>query len=293
MKQIKLLACALSLCAASAGVSAANLWIIGDATPYGWSTDDATALVSTVDNPSIYTGTVYLKANADFKFMTVPDFGNEEYGAAPGATLTDGVIALEKGSDDNGYAKIQVPESANYLLTVDTESMTASIVKSVYQDTEINLASMFMVGDATPNGWSVDNGTPLRQNPDTPYIYAAEKQEMKANTFKIATVIKGAGSWDPKYWYFRDADNAGKIALNQAGDLQWSIEEAGDYNISVNTLDSTIKIEKWTSSSVIEIDAESNTDTEYYNLQGIKIETPANGILIKRRGNKTTKVIVK
>lgn len=36
--------------------------------------------------------------------------------------------------------------------------------------------------------------------------------------------------------------------------------------------------------------AEENAPVEYYNLQGIRVENPANGIFIRRQGNKTTKV---
>ena len=48
---MKKLLLALSLLAMAASASAANLYIIGDATPYGWSTDEATALLSTAETP--------------------------------------------------------------------------------------------------------------------------------------------------------------------------------------------------------------------------------------------------
>ncbi len=39
------------------------------------------------------------------------------------------------------------------------------------------------------------------------------------------------------------------------------------------------------------IEAE-NAPVEYYNLQGVKVENPSNGIFIKKQGNKTTKVVL-
>lgn len=38
---------------------------------------------------------------------------------------------------------------------------------------------------------------------------------------------------------------------------------------------------------------DSNAPVEYYNLQGIRVENPANGIYIKRQGSKATKVLIK
>ena len=45
------------------------LFLAGDALSYGWSLDDATALVATAENDKVYTGTVYLEADKDFKFL--------------------------------------------------------------------------------------------------------------------------------------------------------------------------------------------------------------------------------
>ena len=55
-----------------------------------------------------------------------------------------------------------------------------------------------------------------------------------------------------------------------------------------NTLTRSITISKTT--GIDGIVAEENAPVEYYNLQGIRVENPANGIFIRRQGNKTTKV---
>lgn len=274
--------------------NAGNLWIVGDATPYTWSLDDATALLSTPGNPDVYTGTIYLKADANFKFLTGPDWGGLEYGAADGAVITDGSIALASGSADSGYGQIKVAESANYYISVDTKALTAVIRKSAYQDTEIKLCSLFLVGGATQGGWSVDNGTPLYQNEAKPYEYSASGLELKEGTFKIATVIKGGGSFDRKYYYFRDAADAGKIALNQDGDLQWDIKEAGKYDVNVNTLDNTILIKKTLTTGIESISVADGMDdlpARYYTVSGVMVGNPVPGnIYIEVRGTKARKV---
>lgn len=39
--------------------------------------------------------------------------------------------------------------------------------------------------------------------------------------------------------------------------------------------------------------ADENAPVEYFNLQGVRVENPANGLFIKRQGNTVTKVVVK
>ncbi|MDE5727997.1 MAG: hypothetical protein K2H94_07750, partial [Duncaniella sp.] len=45
-------------------------------------------------------------------------------------------------------------------------------------------------------------------------------------------------------------------------------------------------------SSVSEIAVDENAPVEYYNLQGMRVENPANGLFIKRQGSKVTKVVL-
>ena len=48
-----------------------------------------------------------------------------------------------------------------------------------------------------------------------------------------------------------------------------------------------------TGTGVEEIEVDNNATVEYYNLQGVKVNNPANGIFIKVQGNKASKVYVK
>ncbi len=46
------------------------------------------------------------------------------------------------------------------------------------------------------------------------------------------------------------------------------------------------------SSAIDAINADTNAPVEYYNLQGVKVTNPENGIFIKKQGGKTTKVVL-
>lgn len=45
-------------------------------------------------------------------------------------------------------------------------------------------------------------------------------------------------------------------------------------------------------SGIEDVGADVNAPVEYYNLQGVKVENPSNGIFIKKQGNKATKVVL-
>lgn len=49
----------------------------------------------------------------------------------------------------------------------------------------------------------------------------------------------------------------------------------------------------YTVSGVESVEADENAPVEYYNLQGMRAENPANGLYIRRQGNHATKVLVK
>lgn len=281
---------ALAALMTAASSYAGNLWIIGEATPYGWSLDDMSALQSTEENPDMYTGTIYLKADKEFKFLTTDDWGGLEYGSAEGATWQNNEIALAEGKNDTGYSKLQVSEDANYYITVDTNAMIAKVVKSEYQATEIDFCTLYLVGDATPGDWSMDKGTALYQMVITPYIYE-RSVDLVAGTFKMLVAEKGG--WDAKYWYFRDATDPGKIVRNQEGDLKWSITDAGTYIVKVNTLENTISITLNTSSAINVVEELENANVEYFNLSGYKVAEPSNGIFIRKAGSKIQKVIIR
>lgn len=295
MKNFAKIAMAAMVAASAMSANAERLWIVGDGVQSEWNLDGATALLSRAAEPEVYTGTVYLYGGKDFKFLTTTDWGGLEYGSAEGATSENGVTRLASGTVDTGYGKLTVAENANYRLTVNLAEMTMTAVKSDYQATEITNCSLFMIGDATEGGWSVDAGTPLYQDEEKPYLYNSGKVALKAGSFKIATTIKGGGTFNQKYFYFRDADNAGKIALDQDGDLQWQIDEADDYIVEVNTVDNTIGISKASVTGVIDtVDTEVAYGTEeYYTLQGIKVSEPAPGIYIRVRDAKIEKIVIK
>ena len=274
-----------------------RLFIIGDATPYGWDLDMAQALMSSSENPAVYTGTLYLKGgeNNTFKFMQAHEWGSTEYGI-PAEAAVSGEIQLASGTLDDGYSKMYVAEAGNYYISVDTQNLKGEISRSEYQENEIQYCTLFLVGDATEGGWSVEEGTPLYQSAALPCEYSATVALKSSGSFKIATALRGAGSWDAKYYYFKDVDEEGKISTDSTDDRQWKVSEDGNYIVTVNTISGTISITKdngiptGIEAAVAEA---ADVTTSYYTLQGCKVTNPTKGVFIKVTGNNVEKVILR
>ncbi len=287
MKIFTKIAIAAACVVTAANVSAQGrtdlLWVLGDATPSGWSTDDATALLAPADDSKIYSGTMYLEADKDFKFLTTYDFGNMEYRAATADATpdADGKVALVLTGDGDDF-KIHVTESANYLITVDTESLEATIVKSAYQETQVRYASIFIVGSALSTGYAVDKGLAMLQNPAAPYEFSVSNASMQEGSFKIATALKGSGTWDARYWYFADPADPTKMMPNADGDNQWSISTAGNYDVKANLATNVISITEAGQSGISEITAGAVEDlpVAYYTIEGRRVDAPVAGSLV-------------
>ncbi len=56
---------------------------------------------------------------------------------------------------------------------------------------------------------------------------------------------------------------------------------------------SQVSLLKQITDAVDSVDVEENAPVEYYNLNGVRIETPANGLYIRRQGNKVSKVYLR
>ena len=88
------------------------------------------------------------------------------------------------------------------------------------------------------------------------------------------------------------------MAFDYANNLHCYNESAGycvhavpcDANVVVTP--AKLTLDGNTPSAIEEVGADVNAPVEYYNLQGIKVANPSNGIFIKKQGNKATKVVL-
>ena len=100
----------------------------------------------------------------------------------------------------------------------------------------IKTSTLFMVGDATPNGWSLDAATPLTASDDDPLVFAWEGP-LNAGEMKLCLAT---GSWDNPF--IRPVNAGQEINKNgltdetfkmHAGDPddKWKVTEPGIYSL--------------------------------------------------------------
>ena len=270
--------------------AADRLLIVGDAVWGGWSIDNSVEMPSTTEQPDVWKATVYLKANSDFKFLTTKDYGNLEYRAGDNTViLASGVQGKLVSSAENGNDnKFQVSEAANYDIVCDLEQKTITVTKSAYQNYELNFPALYLVGSATPGGWSLPQAAMLTQDTSNPVVYSGTVS-LTAGEFKFCVNTQtGFG----QTFFQVDPNDPGKMVFG-GDDNKWQVTEAGDYDISANVKDMTISVKKHDATGISRIATETGGAPEFFSLSGVKVSSPVSGVYVKRVNGKCTKVVVK
>jgi len=138
-----------------------TLYIFGDATPSGWDANKAIALTPDADDPTVFAFRGAL-GNGSYKFII---------------TLGQLLPSYNRGADDNHIVfrtsdsepdnKFTISEAGVYNIKVSLLDLT---IKTVKLDVPV-YDHIYMVGDASPNGWDIGNATELIQDPDNPAIF--------------------------------------------------------------------------------------------------------------------------
>lgn len=131
------------------------------------------------------------------------------------------------------------------------------------------------------------------------YTGEFEFEAKENNSFRFYSKLDGwdnssiGASQDDKQNPFTFTDNVyeGEIFIGGKGSWQLPDDFAGKVKMTVNLNEKNIKLEAETKQDSIEaIEAEA-AEAVYYNLQGVRVANPENGIFIKVAGNKVEKVI--
>lgn len=271
-----------------------HLAIIGGATPGGWEIGDGLLMLPDSENPDVFNFTGYLKAEEEFKFTAGRDFSDPtlEYRNESSDPYDVSKLVQGGGATDN---KFKVKESANYNVVCNLADMTVSVAKAEYQENPIRFNALFLVGNATDGGWEIADGTLMTWVGGTDPFKFTYSGDLKEGEFKI-TSNRYNGSWDCP-WFFAGVDEAGnidysKISPDGNGDRKWQVAAAGRYNIETDLLNGSFAITNAPQNAIEAVDADIAGTPVYYNLQGMIVSNPSNGIFIKQIGDKITKVIL-
>ena len=216
-----------------------ELYMVGDATPNGWDIANATAMTP-ASEAGVFTYQGGLSPGSFKLAVNQEDCWCQDFYTKDPSDSTV-LIYNEGGSGDD--LQWRITEGGQYLIAVDLIARTISIES--FEGPAFS--TLWIVGDATPSGWTVDTPEEMTQSPNDPFIFTYEAH-LTPGEFKIFAGPLGdwCGEW------FRPLENhqditSDKVDQNAGCDVdnKWQItsETEGRYKISLNTLESTISID--------------------------------------------------
>lgn len=146
---------------------------------------------------------------------------------------------LESGLEPGETYEVQARLVAS-IANPAVETQTASTTFNVTTFRPVS-SRLFILGDASPNGWDITNAIELRASTSQRRLFIYEGNLLPGN-FKFAVNRDDSFTQD---FYTMDPDDESAIIYNEGGsgeDLQWTIEEEGDYIITVDLINETINI---------------------------------------------------
>ena len=305
----KLIAVTLFSTVAFISVNAQNpMCMIGDATKYGWDKDKSSPMTQDGVNPSKFYYNAYLNSGS-FKFLMqnsdwVPSWNK-------GADESTVVKRNTYGDPDNAFT---ISTAGNYSIVLDTAALTLSVTPMA-ETTPIPFNTVFMVGNAAPNGWDLGKATELTKNPTNPFEFSYTGA-LSVGEFKLP--VNRNWGWNQDF-FIKVSDT--QMQLVAGGDVKWNIAEAANYKVTINISTLAISIEKQTTTLNSAIDngqlflksnvvkdmlciiSENSVDYQIFNTAGsmvqrgvvsgtsINVSNLRNGIYMIKIQNKSFKFI--
>jgi hypothetical protein len=203
---------------------------------------------------------------------------------------TPGSLYLQSSSD------IPIEATGTYDLTIDLVNKTMLLEEVV-----VYPEALFLCGNLVDANWDpAFDGAIL--DPTDEGVYSIKNIELVAvngNANAYFSFNTTTGSWDDVNKAARygaeSPDQAVTIGENMtvvsggSSAFAWMVEP-GTYDFVVSLKDMTLVVTKATT-GIESIEADKNAPAIYYNLQGVEVANPENGVYIKKQGNKVTKVV--
>ncbi|HWC53534.1 MAG TPA: SusE domain-containing protein [Chitinophagaceae bacterium] len=213
----------------------ANLYIVGDATPGGWSNPVPTPSQQfTKLNDFTFAIAVNLTAGKSYLFLPLNGDWNHKYGGATDGTASAGVLLAD--GDVPGSNTPSPGTSGLYSIVVNfaTNSYTVRPLPT----------NLYIVGDATPGGWSNPVPTPSQQFTQIDnFTYGIVVNLTAGNSYLFLPVN---GDWTHKFGGATDGTQSGGGTLLADGDVPGSNTPApatsGLYSIIVNFATNTYTV---------------------------------------------------
>lgn len=284
MKKFYAFAAAAMMAATAMAQNGAPLYCTGDFATSNWAPD---APIEFTFADGKYT--LDIEGTAMFKISTAMgdwDTFNAgcltcNYGEEPGAT-----IALEPGD-----ANILCPWAGDYHVVVAGDLSTITLTTETPKPT--GATAVYLRGDM--NGWGAEDAWKMTSTDGVTYTFAcADDQSIPAGVaFKFADANWASINYGAEEVLFLDQEfelgyNGSNITLEEewSGSVKLVLGENQTATVEFSN-------DKSAFGAVAGIAVDNNVAPVYYNLQGVRVNNPENGLFIVVKGNETSKVLVK
>lgn len=233
-------------------IKTTTLYMVGDATPNGWNIGNPTAYEATAEDAlvfqwegQLYKGEIKLcltTGSWEAPFIRPTVAGTE----INKTNITNAKFAMHAGDPDDKWL---VTEAGKYRLTFDLRHWTMSTAYLGEPETPtkdpINAEAVYIVGDATPNGWNIDAPTQLTKQ--SQYIFTYEGT-LTVGELKACTQT---GSWDVPFIrpaiadckINKDGIEDTEFNYTTAPDDKWKVTVAGKYRLTFDLEHYTLEAE--------------------------------------------------
>ncbi len=297
----KLYAAVAGMAIMAAGANAQTLYFLGSGEGLSW--DPGSELKVELTDGAY---TVEIKDLTQFKASTVAvvdgdwDAYNAAaiYGAASGTSLKENLgqpITVEIGNGANNFT----PWKGDYKIVIAGDLSTITLTTTTPEPT--GFTPLYLRGGFAGTDWPALDEWKLTSEDGINYTFTcAEGQSIPAGSeFKIAdadwalynfgtsmpvevddTMYQWeAGSNTPNAVFLEDFNGTCKLVLPHEEDGEMTPVMVGFFAAEEGGVEG--------------VTVDANAAKEYFNLQGVRVANPSNGLYIVRQGGKTSKVLVK
>lgn len=203
-----------------------TIYMVGSSAPNGWDISNSTPLIQDSENPFLFTYSGVMQAG-EFKF---PVNRNSDWGQDMYMKTDDTHMYLHKGgaSDDNKWT---IEKKGYYTITLNLLDNTISI----------NRLKLYMVGSATPIGWSIDKAVEMTEDATDGCIFIYSGP-MVTGEFKFP--VNRNSDWGQDMYMKTDDTHMYLHKGGASDDNKWNITSDGDYVINANVETLSLSIQK-------------------------------------------------
>ncbi len=224
-----------------------QIYFVGNETDWGFREMSQDPL-----DPFLFRLGVFFTKGGEFKFGTADGSWENMYKAAhANAPYTDPEVEFIKGFDpDNKWVLNAAETNLAYKICLDIRPGAERMLMTLFTP----YTEMYMVGDATPNGWDLGNATPMTQDASDPNIFTwsghLNAGEMKFSPdkqddwngawFLAASDGEAPTGTTQKVIFINKSDDGCQEQYKDISvggvDLKWRITDAGNYTVTLNQL---------------------------------------------------------